>query len=142
MTSSSRPLDFFLALLVNTTILVAPVFAGLYFTDTINLKQLETTFLISPPPPPPPPPAPAAVVTKASSVRRVFEHAGKLIAPVAVPQHIADVKEAPIPEVDLGEGIPGGVPGGVPASMGGVQAVSSWTCVQGPHGCGAVQKPR
>jgi protein TonB len=121
MKSSSRPLDFFLALLLNTTILVGPVFAGLYFTDTIDLKKFETTFLITPPPPPPPPPAPAAVVTKAAPVHRVFEHAGKLIAPIAVPQHIADIKEAPIPEVDLGGGVPGGVPGGVAGgSMGGV----------------------
>ena len=121
MKSSSRPLHFFLALLLNTTILVGPVFAGLYFTDTIDLKKFETTFLITPPPPPPPPPAPTAVVTKAAPVHRVFEHAGKLIAPIAVPQHIADIKEAPIPEADLGGGVPGGVPGGVAGgSMGGV----------------------
>jgi periplasmic protein TonB len=121
MKSSSRPLDFFLALLLNTTILVGPVFAGLYFTDTIDLKKFETTFLIAPPPPPPPPPAPTGVVTKAAPVHRVFEHAGKLIAPIAVPQHIAEIKEAPIPEADLGGGVPGGVPGGVAGgSMGGV----------------------
>lgn len=121
MTSSSRPLDFLFALFVNSLILLAPVFAGLYFTDTINLKQFERTFLIAPPPPPPPPPAPAAVVTRAAPAHRVFEHAGKLIAPIAVPQRIADIKEAPIPEADLGGGVPGGVPGGVAGgSMGGV----------------------
>ena len=122
MKGSSRPLDFLVALIVNTTILVAPVLAGLYFTDTINLRQFETTFLIAPPPPPPPPPpAPSAVVTRPASVHRVFEHAGRLIAPVAVPQNIANIKEAPFPEIDMGGGVPGGVPGGVAGgSMGGV----------------------
>jgi periplasmic protein TonB len=120
MARRSRPFDFLVALLVNTSLLVAPVFAGLYFTDTINLKQFETTFLIAPPPPPPPP-APVATVAPARQVHRVFQQAGKLVAPTAVPREIAVIKEAPIPESEFGGGIAGGVPGGVPGgSMGGV----------------------
>ncbi len=120
MKRSSRPLDFLLSLLVNATILVAPVLAGLYFTDTINLKQFETTFLIAPPPPPPPPSAPIAAVAPARQVHRVFQQAGKLVAPIAVPKQIAVIKEAPISDQDFG-GVAGGVPGGVTGgSMGGV----------------------
>jgi len=116
----SRPFDFLIALLVNTSILVAPVFAGLYFTDTINLKRFETTFLLAPPPPPPPP-APAAAVAPVRQVHRVFQEAGKLVAPTVVPRQVAIIKEAPIPEADFAGGVAGGVPGGVPGgTMGGV----------------------
>jgi hypothetical protein len=51
MARRSRPLDFLISLLINLAILAATVFAGLYFTDTLNLKQLESTFLTAPPPP-------------------------------------------------------------------------------------------
>ena len=48
MKSSSRPLDILISLLMNVAILSAPILVGLYFTDTINLKQLESTFLGGP----------------------------------------------------------------------------------------------
>jgi protein TonB len=120
--SSSKLLDFLIALTVNVAILAVPILAGLYYTDTLNLKQFTSTFLAAPPPPPPPPPAPTAAVVKAVPVHRVFESAGRLIAPSAVPKTIADIKEAPLPpDVDGSGGVPGGVPGGVAGgSMGGV----------------------
>ena len=119
--SSSRALDLMVAVLVHAVVISGPILAGLYFTDTLNLKQLESTFLVAPPPPPPPPPAPIATVAHATVVHRVFEQAGRLIAPTVVPKQIADIKEAPIAEADLSGGIPGGVPGGVAGgSMGGV----------------------
>lgn len=119
--SSSKTVDFLVALTLNAAILAGPIFAGLIYTDTLNLKQFASTFLVAPPPPPPPPPAPAAVVVRATPVRRVFENAGKLIAPTVVPKNIADIKEAPLPpDVESG-GVAGGVPGGVAGgSMGGV----------------------
>jgi periplasmic protein TonB len=122
MASSSRLVDVIFSLAVNLAILSAPILTGLYFTDTINLKQLESTFLVAPPPPPPPPPAPAAVVVKAAAPRRVFESAGKLIAPSVIPQKIALIKEVPLPpSIEGTGGVPGGVPGGVAGgSMGGV----------------------
>lgn len=110
MTSSSRPLDILISLLMNVAILSAPILVGLYFTDTINLKQLESTFLVAPPPPPPPPPAPATVVVRPSAPRKVFENAGKLIAPTSIPKNIALIKEAPLPPDMEGAGVPGGVP--------------------------------
>jgi len=121
MKSGSKGMNFLVALLVNAAVLAAPVMAGLYFTDTINLRQFATTFLVAPPPPPPPPPAPAVAAVKAPPAHRVFENAGKLFAPAVIPQRVAQIKEAPLPE-DAGiGGVPGGVPGGVAGgSMGGV----------------------
>ena len=122
MKSSSRLMDTLISLTVNACILVMPIFAGLYFTDSLDLKQFASTFLVAPPPPPPPPPAAAAPVVRTAPTRRVFEDSGKLIAPTMVPKEIAMIKEAPLPpDVDGAGGIPGGVPGGVAGgTMGGV----------------------
>jgi protein TonB len=122
MNSGSKFFDILISLTMNVAVLAAPIVAGLYFTDTINLRQFESTFLVAPPPPPPPPPAPAVMAAKAPPTRRVFEHAGKLLAPTAIPKNVAEIKEAPLPaDVDGAGGILGGVPGGVAGgSMGGV----------------------
>ena len=122
MNSGSKFFDILISLTMNLAVLTAPVLAGLYFTDTLNLKQFESTFLVAPPPPPPPPPAPAAIAAKAPPARRVFEHAGKLLAPTAIPRNVAEIKEAPLQgDPDGADGILGGVPGGVAGgTMGGV----------------------
>jgi protein TonB len=98
---------------MNAVILADPILEGLIYTDTLNLKQFENTFLIAPPPPPPPPPAPAVVQMKQAPAHRVFENAGKLIAPTVGPKTIADIKEAPLPPDFEGGGAVGGVIGGV-----------------------------
>lgn len=114
MKSSSRLMDTLISLGVNAVILLVPVFAGLFMTDTIDLKGFASTFLVAPPPPPPPPPQAAAPIVKAAPVHRVFTQAGKLIAPTVVPRGIAMLKEEPIPDLSEGTGgVPGGVPGGV-----------------------------
>ena len=116
--SSSKTVDFLIALTVNALILAGPILPGLIYTDTLNLRQFETTFLMAPAPPPP---APAAPLVEAAPVHRVFENAGKLIAPTVVPKTIADIKEAPLPPDFEGGGTVGGVPGGVAGgSMSGV----------------------
>ena len=122
MNSGSKLFDILISLTMNLAVLAAPILAGLYFTDTLNMRQFESTFLVAPPPPPPPPPAPAVVTAKAAPSRRVFEHAGKLLAPTAIPRNVAEIKEAPLPsDADGADGILGGVPGGVPGgTMGGV----------------------
>lgn len=118
MQRGSRFIDIMISLAVNASLLIVPIFAGLYFTDAIDLKGFAATFLVAPPPPPPPPGAAPAVI-KAAPAHRVFENSGKLVAPTVVPKQIAMLKESPIPEVD--GGVPGGVPGGVAGgSMGGV----------------------
>ena len=59
--SSSKTLDYLVALLFHVAVMGAPILAGLSYTDTINLKAFATTLLVALPPPPPPPPAPASV---------------------------------------------------------------------------------
>jgi len=115
--SSSKTVDVLLALLVHVVVLGGPILAGLYYMETINLKEFTTTFLVAPPPPPPPPPAPAAGVIKQQTSRRVFMSAGKLLAPRYIPKQVAQIKEAPIESDAFVGGVPGGVPGG---QMGGV----------------------
>jgi hypothetical protein len=61
--SSSKTVDFLIALTVNAVILAGPILAGLICTDTLNLRQFETTFLMAPPPPP----APAETAGESSS---------------------------------------------------------------------------
>src|SRR5437899_6959482 len=77
MNSSSKLFDILVSLTINLAVLAAPVLAGLYFTDTLNMKQFASTFLVAPPPPPPPPPAPAVMTAIAPPTRGVFAHAGK-----------------------------------------------------------------
>jgi protein TonB len=118
--SSSKTLDLLVAFLIHVVILGGPILAGLYYTDTLNLKEFTKTLLVAPPPPPPPPPAPAAGVVKAQTPKRVFMNGGKLIAPIVIPKQIAEIKEAALEPDSLG-GTAGGVPGGVPGGqMGGV----------------------
>lgn len=118
MKSGSRPTQVFVSVVFHVIVIAMPILLSLYYTDTINLKQFTATLLVAPPPPPPPPPA-AAPVVKVVPVKRVFMTAGKLVAPRYVPEKVAMIKEAPIPDSDLGAvgGVPGGVPGG---TMGGV----------------------
>jgi periplasmic protein TonB len=107
-----------ISLAVNSIVLIVPIFMGLYFTDTIDLKGFASTFLVAPPPPPPPPPA-AAPAVKVAPPHKVFEQSGKLVAPTVIPKQIQMLKEEPIS--DLTGGVAGGVPGGVAGgSMGGV----------------------
>jgi periplasmic protein TonB len=117
--SSSRMMDLMVALAFHIVLIGTPILAGLYFTDTLNLKQFAATFLVAPPPPPPAPP-PAAAAMKTMPPKRVFMQSGKLIAPTFIPKEVALIKEAPL-ESDAFEGVAGGVPGGVAGgSMGGV----------------------
>lgn len=116
----SRTVDLLVAITVHILVISIPILAGLYFTDNLNLKEFQSTFLVAPPPPPAPPPAAPTVAVRAAAPHRVFQEAGKLIAPRAIPKNIAQIKEAP-EEPDLGGGVAGGVPGGVAGgSMGGV----------------------
>jgi len=113
--SSSKTLDFLVALLFHVAVIADPILAGLYYTETINLKAFATTLLVAPPPPPP---APASIV-KAQVPKRVFMTGGRLVAPTVIPKQIAEIKEAPLDLDSLG-GVAGGVPGGVPGGqMGG-----------------------
>ena len=118
ITRGSRWKDVIVSVVLHVTIIAVPIFASLYYTDTLNLKQFTATFLVAPPPPPPPPPA--ALVVKTVAPRRVFMNQGRLVAPRYIPEKVAQIKEEPIPDSDFA-GVAGGVPGGVPGGqMGGV----------------------
>jgi protein TonB len=117
--TGSRAMKALVSVLTHVAVISVPILLGLFFTDTINIKQYASMMLVAPPPPPPPPPAATGVV-KVVPVRRTFMNAGKLIAPTVIPKQIADIKEAPLEPESLG-GVAGGVPGGVPGGqMGGV----------------------
>jgi periplasmic protein TonB len=116
-----RTFDFIASIFIHALFLGILLMIPFYFTEGIDLTQFTRTLLVAPPPPPPPPPAAPAVVKQVVPVQRVFMHAGKLMAPSAIPQKIAMIKEQELPPDLGGEGVVGGVPGGVPGGqMGGV----------------------
>jgi protein TonB len=117
--TGSRTLKVFVSVLTHVAIISIPILLGLFFTDTINIKQYASMMLVAPPPPPPPPPPATAAVARATAPRVRLLTSGKLYAPTVIPKQIADIKEAPLePEAF---GVVGGVPGGVPGGqMGGV----------------------
>jgi protein TonB len=117
--TGSRALDVAISVVMHIIVIGTPILLGLFFTDTINIKQYASMMLVAPPPPPPPPP-PAAAVVRPAPVHRVFTSGGKLLAPTVIPKEIALLKETPLAPDSFG-GVEGGVPGGVPGgSMGGV----------------------
>jgi periplasmic protein TonB len=103
--------DVFVSVLGHSVVVAILIFLPLYFTQAINLKQYQSTFLAAPPPPPP------AVGHVAPRVPKSFFQNDKLIAPKFIPKKIEQVKEeAPPPEAAL-NGVVGGVPGGVPGGI-------------------------
>lgn len=118
--SGTRTLSGAIAVLLHVVVIAAIILTGLYFTDSLNIKEFTSTTLVAPPPPPPPPPPATGAVIKPKVVHHTFLDAGKLLAPTVIPKHIAQLKEAPLESDSLG-GVAGGVPGGVPGGqMGGV----------------------
>jgi len=112
--------DILISVVLHVVILGTPIFLSLWFTNTLDLRAYTQTMLIGPPAPPPPPAAPS-VVRATAAPRHMFLEKGKLLAPTYVPQHVAILKEAPLPEDGNSFGVEGGVPGGVPGGqMGGV----------------------
>lgn len=115
----SKPAELLVALVVHVVLIGGPILAGLYYTDSLDLRAFTTTVLVAPPPPPPPA-APAAATIKSQSPKRVFVQQGKLLAPTYIPKQVAVIREAPL-EADVLDGATGGVPGGVPGGqLGGV----------------------
>ncbi len=116
-----NPLEWVGAALFQAAVIAALIIAPLYFTDAIDLKAFQNTWLAEPAPPgPPPPPAAAPQAPHAMrSVTRLVQ-GGRMMAPSLIPKKIAIIKEAPLPPETEG-GVVGGVPGGVPGgTLGGV----------------------
>lgn len=111
--------DFLVSVVGHSFVVASLILLPLYFTNAIDIRQLQNTFLVAPPSPAPPPPPPAAVRIAPRMPESFFQH-DKLIAPTVIPKHIAQIKEeAPPPQADSGvaSGVVGGVPGG---QLGGV----------------------
>jgi periplasmic protein TonB len=118
--TGSQMLSGVMAVLLHVTVIAGPVLAGLYYTDSINIKQYASVILVAPPPPPPPPPPATGQVIKPKVMHHMLMNAGKLLAPTVIPKHIAEIKEPPLAHDSFG-GVVGGVPGGIPGGqLGGV----------------------
>lgn len=112
--------DFLVSVLGHSFVVALLILLPLYFTNAINIRQLQNTMLVAPPPPAPPPPPPAAVHI-APRVPKSFFEQGKLIAPKVTPKQIAQIKEEAPPPEPADSGATGGVVGGVPGGqLGGV----------------------
>jgi len=118
--TGSQMLSDVVAVLLHVVVIAGPVLAGLYYTDSINIKQYASVILVAPPPPPPPPPPATGQLIKPKVVHHVLMNAGKLLAPTVIPKQIAEIKEPPLAHDSFG-GVVGGVPGGIPGGqLGGV----------------------
>jgi protein TonB len=118
--TGSQTLSGVIAVLLHVVVIAGPVLAGLYYTDSINIKQYASVILVAPPPPPPPPPPATGQVIKPKVMHHMLMNAGKLLAPTVIPKHIAEIKEPPLAHDSFG-GVVGGVPGGIPGGqLGGV----------------------
>lgn len=118
MKRPKRAIDFLFSIAGHSLLVALAVLLPLYFSDAIDLHQMETTYLVAPPPPPPPAP-PAAVVHSVPRPKSFFSE-NKLYAPRVIPKRVAEIKDLPIaPQTTAG--VPGGVIGGVPGGqLGGV----------------------
>jgi len=120
MRRPKRAADYALSLIIHSGLIAVFLLLPLYFTQSLNLNQLTSIFLVAPPPPPPAPPAAAHL---RSTEKPAFISNGKLYAPEIIPKKIAMIKETP-QAADAGVvigGVPGGVPGGqVGGVLGGI----------------------
>lgn len=116
-----NPLEWVFAVLLHAVVISALIIVPLYFTDAIDLRAFQNTWLAEPAPPgPPPPPAAATVVQRAMKPMSRLIQGGRMMAPSVIPKNVVMIKEAPLPP-ETGGGVVGGVPGGVPGgTLGGV----------------------
>lgn len=110
-----NPYQWVVSLMFHAAIITTIVITPLVFTQAIDLKALQTTWIAAPPPPPPAPAAPLVQRIARPTARLI--QAGKLMAPVVIPKRVTIIKEAAEPDDTIG--IVGGVPGGIPGGQGG-----------------------
>jgi protein TonB len=113
--------DFVFSATVQLLLLAVLLLLPLYFSEAIDIRQLNKTLLAAPPPAPAPPPPPASAPSVAPK-RRALSAEGKLVTPRVIPNQVARLSEE-LGGNDLGdtivsgEGVPGGVPGGQPGGV-------------------------
>jgi periplasmic protein TonB len=105
-----NPLDWAVSLIVHIIVVAAVVLAPFFFTQVIDLRALQTTFLVAPAPPAAPPP-PAAQVQKLTRPLPRMLPMSHLTAPAVIPARIQIVHDEAPPDVGAG-GVIGGIPGG------------------------------
>jgi periplasmic protein TonB len=117
MPSTSHRRTLTVSILLHVVLLAVPILLSMWFTDALDFRTYTKTLLVGPPPPPPVRPPAAATATVRTAAHRVFTVNGKLLAPRAVPTHIAMLHEEPLPpEVDIAGGVSGGVWSGLPGA--------------------------
>jgi protein TonB len=113
--------DFVVSATVQVLFLAVLLLVPLYFSEALDVHQLNKTFLAAPPPAPAPPP-PFVSSRSVAPKPRVLSVSGKLVAPRVIPRQIARLSEEPdgndlaaaiVPGEVVAGGVPGGVPGGV-----------------------------
>lgn len=116
--------DFAVSAGVQLLFLAALLFIPLYFTQALDVQQLNKTLIVVPPLAPAPPPlAPARSVAPKTRTSSLL---ATLVVPRVIPNRIAHVSGEPNEKdlegaIDLGAGVSGGVAGGVPGGqLGGV----------------------
>lgn len=135
-----NPIDWLISALVHVVIVSAVVIAPLAFTQAIDLRNFQLTYLTVPrPPAAAPPPAPAVTRQVTRQVFRSIQSA--LMAPSAIPTKIAMVKDPPAPEINEG-GVIGGVPGGeIGGVLGGIIGSTGHGPAPPPATPAATKKP-
>ena len=117
-----NPLEWAISLVLHGLVISALIITPLLFTQAIDLKALQNTWIVAPSPPPPPPPPAPAIQRIARPMERLLQN-GKLTAPTAIPKRVTIIKEEAQPEDTVGVvgGVPGGIPGGqVGGVLGGI----------------------
>ncbi len=104
-----NPTDWIISLALHILIIGAVVIAPLAFTQAIDLRNFQLTYLAVPRPPAAAPPPAAAEIQPARRMLRAVRLA--LLAPTVIPKRIEMVKDTPAPEINA-EGVIGGIPGG------------------------------
>ena len=111
-------IDFLASAVAHSLVIAVAILLPLYFSDALDLHQVETTYLVGPPPPPSPAPP-----SLHHAIRRpkTFLAQHKFYAPRVIPKHIAIVKDLQTAPQPIPSGVPGAVPGGIPGGqLGGV----------------------
>jgi protein TonB len=113
--------DFVLSATVQLLLLAVLLLLPLYFSEAIDIRQLNKTLLAAPPPAPASPPPPAAA-RSAAPKRRAVSVEGKLVTPRVIPNQLTRLREELAGDdlsdaIVTGEGVPGGVPGGQPGGV-------------------------
>jgi len=114
-TSHRRTLTF--SVLLHVVLLGIPILVSMWFTDALDFRTYAKTFLVGPPLPPPVRPPAVATAMARTAAHRVLVVNGKLLAPRAIPAHIAMLHEESLPpEPDTAGGVSGGIWGGLPSA--------------------------